>query len=247
MILDKPAMRLVVLGWCLWLLLAGLAGGLGVGAGVHLSLPTTRWMVLAVALGLMLCWPAMRLALSRGEPGAALSDQDAGGFSGRAMGRTLYEWLVLVIIFQAVLWPLKTMALWSMTQAMWLNLAIGAWSLLAAACLAWGRGFRRSGPRVLAMLLCVAMLGAEPLWVALTGWGGAGLGRLSPLATLWALTVVSHEFRPDPWRERVVGALLAAMMAWAGLLAGALIRRYRHPAGSSVVGELDGPAASSGV
>ena len=54
------------------------------------------------------------------------------------------DWFALIVVFQAVIWPLRLSAGWSVTQTAWLDAAIAAWSLLVAAIVAVG-GLARRG------------------------------------------------------------------------------------------------------
>jgi len=205
-----PSTQLLVLGWCLWLL-----GSWGVSMLIASRVPAARWMMFSALVGLMLIWPVVRL--SERSPRGRRSTVPAGVLLG-----VLVEWLCLVLVFQAVIWPLRVISDWRTDQTVWLDLAVVSWSLLTAALVALGLQWRESVPRTVMMAACVLVVVGEPMVLALSSGLGLGSGwglRVSPLETMWALSHPVLDVRLGPWPGRVLAAGMAAVLAWLLLVA----------------------------
>lgn len=208
-----PGVQLTLLGWCLWLLTAWL-----VALWVNAATPAVRWMVFASVVGLMLAWPAVRLAQVRPADVWAMGEPARGRL---ILLLTFLEWLCLVLVFQAVIWPLGLVARWELEQTLWLDTAVLGWSLVIAALTAWGCQSTRGGVRAVAMAACVLVVVGEPAAVALWTLGAsepmgpAWAMRVSPVQTLWALTHEGALWDGDPWRIRAGTAAAAGVLAWA--------------------------------
>ena len=201
----------MVLGWCLWLLGAW-AGSLWIDSPV----PATRWMLFCSLAGLTALWPTVRLSLD-------------GMFGGSAVS-VILEWLALMSIFQIVVWPLGITAGWPIVQTLWLDLAIASWSLLTALLVAIGSQSRDGAHRFVAVVLCLLLLLAEPLIVALAGVSlapGDWVMRVSPIQTVWALTDRPVDWSSGPWRTNIATVAVAVVVAWSlfGVLVGRTPRR----------------------
>ncbi|MEM1107670.1 MAG: hypothetical protein AAGH99_03165 [Planctomycetota bacterium] len=204
---DAMGLRGLVLGWSLWLL--GTWVVLWVVGGW--TMPALRVMVFSGLVGMMGVWPALRLSQptkARGHlrpinitPGGQVSGGGGGGeLSGgdwaRACGRVAAEWFALNAVFQAVIWPLRLAAQWSLEQAAWLAVAVAGWSLMTGLIIAWGRGSNRAGWRSWAMVVCVGVVVLEPVlwWMGLAAGGQIGreVGmpemRFSPLQAVWGVS-----------------------------------------------------------
>ncbi|MFW6059091.1 MAG: hypothetical protein ACODAQ_02855 [Phycisphaeraceae bacterium] len=193
-----PSTQVVVLVWCLWL-----AGAWGVSMLLSSSVVAARWLVVTSVVGLMLVWPAARLSEGRERV---------------TMPGVLVEWLCLVLVFQAVIWPLRIISDWRMDQTAWLDGAVAAWSLLTAAVVAMGMQFRGAGARMAAMVLCVLVVLGEPMVLALAatvqGAGTLWEMRLTPLPTVWALAQPIADVSLGAWPARIMVVGVAAVAAW---------------------------------
>ena len=233
----RRSWRVVTLGWCIWLLVAW-----GLSLMKTSVVPASRWMVLIAAVGAMAVWPAFRLSQVRGGNGGEADGGGAGG-GGEPMSRlgwrmVLGDWLTITVLTQMMLWPLWLSSAkfgmtggnglliyqtrWSVGQTAWVGAALAGWTLLTAAVVAWGvgRGTRRAA--LIAMTVCLLLLLGEPLAYAGAGaaWGGEvhwPAFRVSPLSTLWGLTVAKADFQAGPWVGRIASAGVAAVVAWLGL------------------------------
>ena len=238
--LARLAPRELMLGWCLWLIGTWLlmVWRIGFFAPVH------RWMVLAAAVGLLGVWPAVRLSerglddesarrvwqdRMRRRNGHAPADRrrrDArrGGLWVGTRWAVFTDWLLLNLVFQAVLWPMGFAARWSLEQVLWIDAAVASWSLLTGVVVAWGCSSSGAGSRWAAMLMALAVIVAEPLLLVFASWWGGGGGqswpvlRLSPLQTLWALAGEPYAFTLTPWAGQVMTVAVAAVLGWAVLL-----------------------------
>ncbi len=208
----------LVLGWCLWLL-----GSWAVLLPMEGAAWAVRGMIVSGLVGMMLLWPLVRLSESPAE-GAVQAPRWL-----LVLG-VLVEWLSLMAVFQAVVWPLRVTGEWGLAQTLWLDGAVASWSLMTAALLAMGVQSRRSVGRSGVMALCVLLLLAEPMWMGLAeteGW----VMRVSPLATVWALTSPGRQWQSDPWVGHVIGAACAAAAMWTVVIVSlALSSRSQAPA-----------------
>jgi hypothetical protein len=107
------------------------AGGpLILSGSVESSRAKARLMLAAVAIGVAVLWPLLRLSQTRpirGEPGGGT--RDAG---------TIADWLVLMAPAQAVIWPqgTKLLAGWPLSVVGAVSAWIAAWGLLVGAFIA---------------------------------------------------------------------------------------------------------------
>lgn len=197
-------LRVWVLAWCLWLL-----GSWVVVLRTSAQVPLGRGMIHAVMMGVMLLWPAFRLSQDfvwRGRFGSA---------------RILVDWLCMIVLFQAVLWPLRLMSNWAIGQVMWLNAAVAAWGLLAAAIVAWGCRSSSGLARALAMAVCVLLLLGEPAVMGLaSAMAGPGSGVtwamcVSPIQAIWFLSSPPGTRSTDQsWAVPIVNVAIVAGLAW---------------------------------
>ncbi|MEM1098354.1 MAG: hypothetical protein AAGH92_06145 [Planctomycetota bacterium] len=194
--------RALVLAWCLWLI--GVWSLLLVTIGW--SPLAYRWMTFAAIIGLMGLWPAARLSQDHRGPGA----------------RTIVfvDWVCMLLVFQAVLWPMQFVAKWSLEQTLTINAAVASWSLLTGLLIAWGRSFGTAGMRTVAMLACVGVLVLEPLALLLNAvasgasWSTLPNLRVSPVQAIWELTASPALYLPRPWTDYTVGVAAAALIGW---------------------------------
>lgn len=242
--------RLLIIGWCLWLM--GTWGVLWLIGGW--TVPALRAMVFSGVVGLMGLWPAVRLSQATGRPadgqrpgaGVPLPAIPSDHAWARVCGGTLLDWLCLNLVFQAVLWPLQMAAGWTLIQALWLDVSVAGWSLLTGLLIAWGRGTDRSTGRLLAMLVCVGVVVLEPaLWWL--GWQAGAVGvpmmRISPLQALWSLSATDLNPRQvatviATQGVQVVSVVAAALCGWVvlgGLLLWRHVRRSSQSANRAAV------------
>lgn len=202
--------RGMVLGWCLWLL-----GTWSVMLPAQGPVWAVRGMIVAAVVGLMTLWPMVRLSQGPGPQRAEAAPPPGVEHGWVALG-VLGEWLSLIAVFQAVVWPLRVTGNWGLEQTLWLDAAVASWSLLAAAILTMGLRTTRSLGRCLAMALCIALLLGEGLWIALLP---AAEARISPLPIIWSLTVPELHWQRQPAATSIILAAIAAVLAWAVVLA----------------------------
>lgn len=222
-VIFNPSSRELLLGWCVWLL-----GSWGVSLRMDVATVATRWMIFGALFGLMILWPALRLSQDAFRPNSYLDESRGGPPSRLRPSRLtplliLRDWLSMVLVFQAVIWPLRVSAQWSIAQTVWLDGAVLGWSLLVAALVAWGCHSRLGAHRVTAMLLVMLLLFAEPLVMFIANRMTVDTPvtwtmRVSPIEAMWALTVEPIDYRPAPWTAQVTLVLIAAALAWAIIL-----------------------------
>ena len=200
---DTHLIRVIVLGWCLWLI-----GSWVVALWSGSATPAARWMLLSTTVGLTALWPIVRLSL---EAPSSLAPVRV----------VAVEWLALAGILQAVVWPLALTAGWEASQTLWIDGAVLAWSLVTASIVALALRSRRAGHRAVAAALCMLFLFGEPLAVGLMAapHGAGVVMRITPFQTLWALTDEGRLWTMTSWRVNVGAAMVAALLSWLVVLA----------------------------
>jgi hypothetical protein len=227
---EPPAAPLVlprglILLASLWLVTSWLLA-MGVRAPVQASAasytPGVRIMMVCVAVGMMVAWPLLRL-----------SDPP----SGHPIRVVLLDLVVLLALFQVVLWPIRLVTAWTPARTAAIDGTLAGWTGLAAAMVAATVGSARRGPRSLAMAACVAMCVGGPLiaWIGgLIGFEPGAVARVGPLLEVHALSG-GKGAPPTPEQWRWIGLLAAAnAAAWSGLLVA------RSGPGRGMLGSLGG-------
>ena len=176
-----------------------------------------RLMLFSMLLGLMWAWPALRLGhgwvawLEAWKiPGVEAAEmiRQAERYAPLAVW---LEWLMLVGIMQAVVWPLRLIAGWSLEQALWIDAALVGWSGLAATVVAWAVCEPGRGRRVAGMVLCVALVLAQPVWGLLVGhWPAAMHG--TPVQLFWELGMGRHDGSLWSWAGQAISVGLGAVV-----------------------------------
>lgn len=221
MVVSRP----LLLGWCLWLLASWVANLVAYSpqrswvmeidglehwrVPAESFIPIARSMMVSIAISIGMVWPAWRLSLSGPERAA----------------RTVSDGISLWLVAQVVVWPLRVLVELSLTDLALISATLGAVTALASVCITVGR--RGGGPwRAAAMLTCAAALLGH--WLLAYAGSGTALTRLSPLSTLWSLSVGgSHP--SAAWKSLAVVAILIVMLALVGILQKAK-RTGPHPA-----------------
>lgn len=120
--------------------------------------PAIRTAVLAIAAGIVVAWPLLRLSLpTRRWPrrGAML------------------DLAVILGAIQVSVWPMRLAAGWSIERTIAIDACLVGWSFLAAAFCLWGGRSEAPRSRAIAMALLLAMLAAPMLAAALAPRGFA--------------------------------------------------------------------------
>lgn len=185
--------------------------------------PGVRVMLICLAVGLMVCWPLLRLS----QPPMPYP-----------IRQVLLDLIVLLALVQVVLWPLRLVTTWSVSRTAAIDATLTAWTVLSGACVASAAGSPRSGPRNLAMLGCVGTCIIGPLTaLVLVGFPSvAGLGhrlaRIGPPLEVHALSVGGKSPpTSDQWLWIGLVAVAAACCWIALLLVAAAVRRGQDPTG----------------
>jgi hypothetical protein len=139
-------------------------------------------MLMCVTIGLIIAWPLLRLSQTR---------------PWRALGQTWLDLLVLLGLVQVVIWPLRLVTSWTPWRTAAIDATITGWLILTGAIIASAITTDRAGPRILAMIACLAMclLGPALAWLGvLTGVHAIDLVSLSPLLAVRTLseTIATH-------------------------------------------------------
>jgi hypothetical protein len=222
----------LILMWCLWLLGSWLIIryqmgmsplemiGLGQSFGPRLRTTDLRWLTIAAAAGLSGLWPAVRLSQGGARPGRG------------ALLQPLMDWVGLMLVWQAVLWPMHMLLPWTLAQMVWLNVAVLSWGLLMGLMIALGRASGTAPGRGGAMAGCLALLLAEPAVIALLDWAIPPFSwpwamRISPFGMLWELTAGQAYLELDPWRGQALSFAVAAVLGWCLLAIGLRLQGRR--------------------
>ena len=219
----------------MWLL-----GSWAVALTISSAVPAARWMIFSSMIGWLAVWPAARLSgpahTAGGAQKADASQRLAAGVV--RPGYIFLEWFCLAMVFQAVLWPLRLVAGWSIEQVMWVDAAMLAWSLLIAAFVAWGCLLRSAVERLAMMAVCRLLLAGEPVLMGLLArtqpMGAAGWTmHVSPVQALWSMTVAAKDFQMGPWQSIIVSVAAAAVLAWVIVGVSSRMHRKQCDSGSS--------------
>jgi hypothetical protein len=172
-----------------------------------------RGMIVMVALGLTVLWPAVRLS------------QEFPWRRWRSVGGDL---LVLLAPVQAALWPMPLLTHWSWDVMSGVMLMVCGWGLLAAAVLVWayavppGSAVRRGGAAAVCVMLAVA---APVAGLALRATGVepvAWLGMLSPVTAAYRLVDAPSGLSPHmsagEWYFCALPVVVAGVMVLIGVV-----------------------------
>lgn len=195
---EQPARGLVIL-WCVWVIVNWL-----IGTRLDHYIHATRWLMFACMFGLMIMWPAIRLC----------QDMDRR----LAVSQVLWDWFSLNLAFQVAIWPMKVSAQWSVTQTLWIDAAMAAWSLLTGVILAAAMRRNSGGVRAAAMAGCVLLVFGEPVLAATVSMAGPGWQwpiLFSPVETLTFLTASPPRVAP----AQIVGIAFLAFAGWLAIAA----------------------------
>lgn len=193
-------LRLVIVAWCFWLLGAWAMAWLS-----DTSVPRVRWMLFAGSFGLMIVWPAFRL-----------SERNTSDRVGGSASPVLLDWLGMILVYQAVIWSLHLIANWPLVRGLWLDAAVVSWSLLTALIVAVARRWPFALARTVGMLLCIALVFAEPVALVLADVAGRDgwAMRVSPIQALWELTGPPTRSMISPWDQHTMMVGLVALTGW---------------------------------
>lgn len=221
--------RHVVLLWCLWLL-----GSWGVSLWRYNLTQASQLMMLAMMVGLMLIWPVYRLG-ERPE-----SDPEQEDHRPALHAVVLLDWMSLLIVCQAVFWPLKLVNEWPWPQALWLNGSLAAWSLAAGLMIVWGRSIDAMWSRFGAMLMCILIAFGGAIWLAgraclENGALPSDIMQYGPLTGIWVMAHEPSIKQQGLWQGQTMMAAAAAILGWIGLA----VIRMSLQAGHSPISRLD--------
>jgi hypothetical protein len=182
--------------------------------------PGVRVMLLGLTAGFVIGWPLFRLSQ------AAIS---------APRWQVMLDMMVLVSMLQVVLWPVRLVTTWSTSRTTVIDVTLIAWIAIVGAILAASISSARGGPRVLAMIACIAIGLLAPTLRAISaaiGLDDPGGAYLSPFTSVSELTDAgAAPLSPRHWRGTVTVAL-AAVAAWTALAAArAVLARRAAPIG----------------
>lgn len=223
--------RLLVIGWCLWLL--------GCLVTTWVLMPAeqpswimARWVTLGAAVGMLVIWPAVRLSQAhRFGPG---DDRGRANRFRIAQYLVILDWLSLNIILGCVtglFWLMDgwTIDGWTWEQALLITGLCAGWSAAAGAVIAWGRAQESGLSRSLAMLVCLLLLAGEPLLIAGAAWlqglGGDGSTTsawkpgLNLLTPLWEVTIMPTRWQAGMFHRFIEPLALSLLLAASGWMA----------------------------
>jgi len=207
--------RLLVLGWCVWLLGNWLIHG---RMENWVAGPAMRWVLLSATLGLMLIWPALRLTDSSPHRSPRV-----------VIGDLLAMWLIFQVIVLRLLLDWSGGSLvrtgWSLPRALLIDGVVLTWAITTAMWIDLGRRCAGTG-RTLAMVMCVVGTFAGTL---AAGVRSDTALALSPIRSLWELTGSTDliDARPLAWRLAIITG--ACIVLWV-VLARSISRRTARQA-----------------
>lgn len=168
--------------------------------------PGVRLMLLCIAVGMVIGWPLMRLSQAR---------------SNWPIRQTLLDLIVILLLVQIVIWPLRLVTVWSPLRTAAMDAALAGWLLYVGAIIAATIGTGRSGPRVLAMAGCigVALLGPALTFVGVfSGADWMSLVELSPLMAVQTLGQGGAEPPPTEQWTHILVLAGGGIIVWLALV-----------------------------
>lgn len=224
----RESPRGLLLLWCLWLLGSWLAS---LWQSSSASIVAVRLMVFVSAAGLMLIWPLFRLSETPPRRGDFKKDSKLSRYivleppkwaTREAVitpGLMIFsDWLTLILVFQAVVWPLRLTAGWGVQQTAWLDLTVVVWSFLIAAIVAIVCRTSRTEVRTFGMVTCVLLVFGEPaLMLLLNMFSGQPVYwqmQTTPIAPIWAMSAQPLDWHPGPWKAGIFVTGFASIVAW---------------------------------
>jgi hypothetical protein len=183
--------------------------------------PGVREMLMCVTIGLMIGWPLLRLSQSRRE---------------YPIRQTLLDLLVLLGLVQVVIWPLRLVTNWTPLRTAAIDATLAGWTMLAGAVVAAAIVTDKRGPRILAMIACLAMclLGPALAWLGvMTGLDAMQLVDLSPFLAVRTLGEGGGSHPTDVQWRWILLLAFAVIAGWTALglatLLGGWARRIGAP------------------
>jgi hypothetical protein len=175
--------------------------------------PGVLLMLLCISVGMMIGWPLMRLSQSR---------------SFWPIRQTLLDLIVILLLVQVVVWPLRLVTVWSPLRTAAMDAALAAWLLYIGAIIASTIGTDRPGPRMIAMAACigVSLLGPALTFAGLlSGADWMSLVELSPMMAVQTLgNGGAAPPEPEQWLHiSVLGG--GGVLVWITLMVIAPFRR----------------------
>lgn len=168
--------------------------------------PGVRLMLVALACGLLVAWPMLRLSQT-----AAVAP----------LRQVLLDVVVLAAMVQVVLWPLRLVTRWSLGRTVLIDGTLLAWLMLVAAVVAPAIARHRGGARTFAMVACLLLVLGGPALGLLTGAAAPALA--GPFVALRDLSIGGGAPVEPAHRLGFLLAAAAALIAWA--LAAFALRR----------------------
>lgn len=218
--------RGLILGAAVWLIISWILS-VGIDPPVESSsesyTPGVRLMLVCITIGLMICWPLLRLS-------------QAPKFW--PLSQTILDMVVLLSLIQVVIWPLRLITPWTLDRTAALDATMAAWTILAGAIIASAIGTNRFGVRNLAILACIAMCLLGPAIALLTTTAGGSafsIVEFGPIVSVHKLAEGENSpVTSGQWMNILIPAI-AGILAWSTLGIIAYLRinesEKRSPAG----------------
>ncbi len=203
----EPPRFLVVAagGWFVGALALGLGARVPESLALASLFPPVRISLLATVAGLLVAWPLLRLTLATPR---------------RCVAVTLVEMMTLMVLFQAVMWPLRLATPWSIERTLLIDaLALSAMTGVTGV-VAFGAATSSAVVRAVAMAVVLAL----STGITSIAWLGTGIPGVVD-----AMGATASMPTPGDWRALVgaSGANLALLVIGVG--ASAIVAGGRGP------------------
>ncbi|MGP1345694.1 MAG: hypothetical protein ACTS3F_03385 [Phycisphaerales bacterium] len=212
----KGEPRIFTLFWSAYLLLAAFATLLSTQAPGMPRVGQFNWgarsLLVLIAIGIIVLWPALRLSQSP-PPRPARS--------------LIADWIVVMLPVGAMLLPLPLMTGWSFVVAAGLALMLASWTVAGGAIIWAGWRARTNAARGVGTLLGISLAALAPALHWFLAWLGYAqvpwwIGMCSPTSAVFALTEspsgLAVEMTAPEWLASLAPlALGGAIIAIAGL------------------------------
>lgn len=211
----KGEPRIFALFWSAYLMIASLTTLFAIRSTTIPKTEQYSWgaaaLLTCIMLGIGILWPLCRLTQAPPK---------------HALGATLADIVVLLLPVQAIIWPLPVLTFWSFQLVTTIALMSISWTALISAIIAWAIPSRDALTRIVAMSLCLAIVGTAPLfsiWWLATGHPAPppeSMMLASPFTAIWALLQSPSNWSPivtDTERLAAIAPLVPASIVWIAL------------------------------
>lgn len=159
--------------------------------------PAACWLLQSAVVGFGLVWPAYRLGQARRSKAAV---------------RTFRDMICILLVLQVVIWPMRMLMMWTLSQTLVLQLAFLVWVMTIGLWVYIGCRGAGAGRRILAMILCAITLFGGPMWSSV--FSQVEAVQWSPLGMIWTISRAIGDSDIDMAIYQLTVIALSLAIAW---------------------------------